>query len=137
MGLYLGIFDEDEEIDGVEIGPYSDFNAFRDCVTRELEDGHAGSKFPALILHSDNEGQWSPREAAQLEKELTVIGEEFRRRPPIALGSVWQKQAVERRGLHINRLYDCFFDVDGNPLLERLIGLARLSQQRNQPILFQ
>jgi len=137
MGLYLSLFDEDEEIDGVEVGPYSDFNAFRDCVTRELEDGHAGSKFPTLILHSDNEGEWSPGEAAELEKELGSISEEFRRRQPIPLSSEWQKQAVKRRGLRINSLYDRFFDVDGNPLLERLISLARLSQQRNQPILFQ
>jgi hypothetical protein len=48
MGLYLCIFDGAEKIGGVEVGPYSDFNAFRDCVTRELEDGRAGSKFPTL-----------------------------------------------------------------------------------------
>ena len=32
MGLYLCIFDEDEEVDGVEVGLYSDFNALRDYV---------------------------------------------------------------------------------------------------------
>jgi len=37
----------------------------------------------------------------------------------------------------MNTLYDCFFDIDGEPLLERLINLTRLSQRRSLPILFQ
>jgi hypothetical protein len=137
MGLYLCIFDSEEEIDGVDVGPYADFNAFRDCIVRELEGGHAGSKFPKLNLHSDCDGQWSPAEAAELEKELVNISEEFRQRPPIPIKSDWQKQVVKTFGLRINNLYDSFFDVDGEPLLDRLIGLARLSQKRNLAILFQ
>src|SRR5258705_4475112 len=108
MGLYLCIFDEDEELDGVEVGAYGDFGVLRDCVVRELEAGKAGSQFPTLILHSDCDGEWSSREAAELEKELETISEEFRRRPPIALTSDWQKQVVKEFGLRINSLYDCF-----------------------------
>lgn len=137
MGLYLCIFDGDEEVDGVEVGPYADFGKFRDFVVRELEGGSAGSKFPTLILHPDCDGEWSPSEAGKLEKELVEIGDEFHRRPSIAISADWQKQVVKSFGLQIKNLYDCFFDVDGEPLLERLIGLARLSQQRNLPILFQ
>ena len=137
MGLYLCIFDGDEEVDGVEVGPYADFDVFRDCIVRELEGGNAGSKFPTLILHSDCDGEWSPSEAGELEKELMTIGNKFRRLPPIPISSDWRRQVVKRFGLQINNLYDCFFDVDGEPLLERLINLAKLSQQRNLPILFQ
>ena len=137
MGLYLCIFDGGEEVEGVEIGAYADFNALRNCVARELEGDKAGSKFPTLILHSDCDGEWSPSEAGKLEKELISISEEFRRHPPISIDSSWQKQVAKGFGLHVNSLYDCFFDVDGEPLLERLIALARLSQQRNLPILFQ
>jgi hypothetical protein len=137
MGLYLCIFDGDEEVDGVEVGPYADFGTFRDCIVRELEGGSAGSKLPTLILHSDCDGEWSPSEAGELEKELISIGNEFRRLPPIPIGSDWKKQVVKNIGLRTNNLYDCFFDVDGEPLLERLIGLAKLSQARNLPILFQ
>lgn len=137
MGLYLCIFDGDEELDGVEIGPYADFNAFRDCIVRELEGGSAGSKFPTLILHHDSDGEWSPSEAVELEKELVEVSHEFRRRPPILISSDWQKQVVKSVGLRPETLYDCFFDVDGEPLLERLTNLAKLSQRHGLPILFQ
>jgi hypothetical protein len=70
MGLYLCVFEGDEEVDGVEVGPYADFDKFRDCVVRALEGSSPGWKFPTLILHSDCDGEWSPREAAKLEKEL-------------------------------------------------------------------
>lgn len=137
MGLYLCVFDGDDEVDGVEVGSYADFDTFRDCVVRELEGGAGGSKFPKLILHSDCDGEWLESEAGELEKELIEIGDEFRRRPPIPISSGWQKQVVKSFGLQINNLYDCFFDIDGEPLVERLIDLVRLSQTRNLPILFQ
>ena len=137
MGLYLCIFDGDEEVEGVEVGPYADFDKFRDCVVRELEGGNAGSELPTLILHSDCDGEWSPSEAGKLEKELIEISGEFRRRPPISISSDWQKKVMKSLGLRIGNLYDCFFDVDGEPLLQRLIHLSRLSQERNLPILFQ
>lgn len=137
MGLYLCVFNKDEEIDGVEVGAYADFDNLRDSIVQKLESGNAGSKFPTLILHPDSEGEWSPYEATQLEKELEAISDEFQRLPPVPLNSDWQKQVVKSLGLRINSLYDCFFDVDGEPLLERLIGLAKLSQSRHLPILFQ
>jgi hypothetical protein len=121
------------------VGPYGEFGMFRDCVVRKLEFGSAGSKFPTLILHSDCDGEWSPSEAGKLERELMSIGDEFRRLPPIPIDSDWKKLVVKNKniGLRPNNLYDCFFDVDGEPLLERLIGLAKLSQAKNLPILFQ
>ena len=121
----------------MEVGPYADFDNFRSCVVRELEGNNAGSKFPTLILHSDCDGEWSPSEASQLQKELIEIGDEFRRRSPIPIVSNWQKQIVKSFGLKLDTLYDCFFDVDGEPLLERLIGLAERSQRHDLPILFQ
>jgi hypothetical protein len=137
MGLYLTIFDSDGELNGVEVGRYADFGAFRDAVVRCLEAGKAGSKYPTLILHSDCDGEWSPRDAVALEQELEDISGRFRRLPPAPLGSGWQQRVATKLGLQIKTLYDCFFDVDGEPLLERLINLARLSQRRNLPILFQ
>lgn len=137
MGLYLCIFDGDEELEGVEVGPYPEYDEFLACVTRELEGGNAGSRFPTLTLHSDCDGEWSPGEAAVLEKELATISDEFRRRPPVPVSADWKKQVAEEAGLQMNCLYDCFFDVNGGPLLERLIDLARLSVQQNLPISFQ
>jgi hypothetical protein len=137
MGLYLCVFDGDEEVDGVEVGPYAEFGAFRDCIVRELEGGIAGSKFPLLVLHSDCDGEWSSSEAGELEKELIATGNEFRCLPPIPIGSDWKRRVAKSAGLQTHSLYDCFFDVDGEPLLDRLVNLARLSQARKLPILFQ
>ena len=136
MGLYLAIFDEDDELDGVEVGAYADFSTFRDAVVVNLEGGLRGSRFPILGLHSDCDGDWSPNEAAALEAELQTIAQEFAEFPPIPLGG-WKAYVAKRLGLNPTNLCDCFFDVDGEPLLERLIGLARLAQNRKLPILFQ
>jgi len=58
MGLYLCIFDGEEDVNGVEIGSYADYNALRDYVVRELELGKAGTRFPTFVLHSDCDGEW-------------------------------------------------------------------------------
>ena len=137
MGLYLAVFDDATELDGVEVGTYADFSAFRNAVVQNLEAGAAGARFPTLILHSDCDGQWLPKEAAALEKQLETISAEFRGLPPISLSAEWQKQTAKTIGIRPQSLYDCFFDVDGESLLERLIGLAKLSQAKDLPILFQ
>jgi len=136
MGLYLAIFEGDEELDGVEVGAYADFSAFRDVVVSNLEAGSAGSRFPTLILHSDCDGEWTPEQAAILKSELKIVAEAFAGLPPIPLNG-WKAEVAKMFGIRPTTLADCFFDVDGEPLLERLLGLARLSQERNLPILFQ
>lgn len=136
MGLYLTIFRGDAELDGVEVGSYADFGAFRDSVTDHLEAGVAGSKFPTLILHSDCDGEWSPAECRRLLKELSVIEQAFRALPPAANETTSLKEA-RSKGARPQNLSDCFLDVDGEPLTVRLSGLARLSIEQNLPILFQ
>ncbi len=137
MGLYLCVFDEDEELDGVEIGAYADFGAFRDTVVKELEQNRAGTRFPTLILHSDCDGDWSSSDCAKLQTELETISAEFRNLAPKPFQSDWQKSVANQIGLTPKNLYDCFIDVDGEPLLERLLKLAQLAQKRQLPILFQ
>lgn len=137
MGLYLTIFDGDEELDGVEVGSYTDFATFRSAVEKHVEGGIEGSRCPMLMLHSDCDGEWSPDEATQLQEEFTAITERFMELPPESLGDGWKPEVAKMFGLQPANLYDCFFDVDGEPLLDRLMGLAELSDERNQPILFQ
>jgi hypothetical protein len=50
MGLYLCVFDEGEDIAGVDVGSYADFNAFRNYVVTKLEGGRVGTNFPTLII---------------------------------------------------------------------------------------
>lgn len=138
MGLYLAVFDGDEELEGVEVGSYADFGLFRDAVADNLEQGAIGSRFPTLMLHSDCDGSWSPEEAARLQVELRQIADEFRRLPPLELkpGS-WQVEVVRGLGIKATNLYEAFIDVDGEPLIERLAQLAEVSRRSGREILFQ
>lgn len=137
MSLYLAVFEDSRELDGVEIGSYGDYDDFLDLVTGLIENGVPGSQCPTLVNHSDCQGEWTPAQAALLEKELEAVAAQFRSLPPADLESEWKKRVAAERGLRIETLYDCFFDVDGEPLIDRLIGLCKLSQARNTPILFQ
>lgn len=73
MSLYLCIFDEDDELDGIAVGAYSDFGNFRETVAKLLERGSVGSRFPILMLHSDCDGEWSVGECRGLETELEPL----------------------------------------------------------------
>jgi hypothetical protein len=137
MGLYLCVFDGDEELDGVEIGSYGDFAFFRDAVAKHLEGDQYGSRFPTLLMHSDSEGEWPPDQAVVLEKELLLIAKESKSLPPVAWPPGWQEDVARQLGLRPANLYDCFIDIDGEPLIERLVDLTKLSQRSRQPILFQ
>ena len=137
MGLYLAIFAGDVELEGVEIGSYADFNAFREAIVTDLECNLAGRRFPTLILHSDCDGEWSPEQAASLLKELETISHELACLPPTVLPEGWKAQVASSSNIKPQNLRECFFDIDGVPLLDRLIELARLSVRERLPILFQ
>jgi hypothetical protein len=138
MGLYLCVFSDEEEIDGVEVGSYADFGLFRDCIEDRLEQGVRGSRFPTLMLQADSDGCWSPIEARELLAELDMIAQELRAQPPIVpQATTWQAGVTKLLGLRPQNLAECFIDVDGEPLLERLGGLCRTSMESGLPILFQ
>lgn len=137
MSLYLCIFDDDDDIDGVQVGHYEDFGEFRDLVTSELEGSVPGSKYPTLILHSDCDGCWSPTEAAKLEGELMDIQARFSELAPRQPSSQWKKLVWKNLGLTPKNLNESLYDVDGDPLIDGIIRLARLSQKLQLPILFQ
>ncbi|NVJ27173.1 hypothetical protein HUW62_38760 [Myxococcus sp. AM011] len=137
MGLYLCIFKDDEELDGVEVGHYADFNEFRGCVTRELEAGKLGSRFPTLIMHSDCDGEWSVSDCERLRDELAVIAMELSMRPVVDFTSEWQRIVAKSIGLRPRNAFESFIDVDGEFLIERLRGLAEFAIRHQAPILFQ
>jgi hypothetical protein len=102
MGLYLCVFaDEatDEELEGVEVGGYDDFDLLRRAAADRLEPAGWGSRFPVLMSHPDSDGTWSPQEASRLEAELLTIAGEFARLPPVAFPSGWQETVAKQLGL--------------------------------------
>ena len=137
MGLYLCVFERDVEVDGVEIGSYADFGHFRHIVTDRLEGGAPGSNCPTLIFHSDCDGEWSVKQCIELEMEVRFISAKFKNLPPAEFNSDWQRTVAKSLGLRPKNLYESFIDVDGEPLLERLLGLCKLARERDRPILFQ
>lgn len=138
MGLYLCVFDNvGNEIEGVEVGAYSDFNFFRDAVIATVENGEIGAVCPVLNTHSDSDGEWTSEDASLLLVELAKITEVMRQYPAIEFNSEWKKQVAQTLGIRPETLLDCFFDIDGEPLVERLGQLAKLSISCGQPILFQ
>jgi hypothetical protein len=137
VGLYLCVFDGDEEVEGVEIGPYADFNGLRDYIVRELEQGQAGIKFPTLINHSDADGEWSVADCVKLSTELSEIVLMMKIKPPVPFVSEWQSAVAKSTGLVPKNACESFIDVDGELVLERLHHLVDVALQHQLPILFQ
>ena len=137
MGLYLCVFDGDEEIEGVEVGCYSDFNAFRESVIDVVERGNAGSVCPVLVQQPDSDGEWSPDDARKLLDELSIIETAMGQQPATQFNSPWKNDVAKTFGIRPRNLLACFFDVDGEPLVARLRELARSSIETSSPILFQ
>lgn len=138
MGLYLCVFDGEEELEGVDVGSYEDFGYFRKLIEQRLEGGQGGSKFPVLMLHSDCDGEWTVEEASRLADEIREISKGLEQLAPAEPppGS-WQKALMKQLGLQPRNLAECFIDVDGEPLLERITELCEVAQRSGQPILFQ
>jgi hypothetical protein len=140
MGLYLCVFDrdgDDEELEGVDVGSYQDFGRLRSTVAQCLEPDGWGTRFPVLMSHPDSDGQWSPQEAATLEREMRAIDAELSRLPAQPLPPGWQSEVARKLGIEPASLRDCFFDVNGEPLLDRLIELARTAVEASASIWFQ
>jgi len=138
MGLYLCVFDDnDDEVEGVEIGSYADFSFFRETVVATVEKGKAGTVCPVLINHADSDGYWTSDEAEALLKEIEMIETVLKQYPPVAFNSPWKAEVAKTFGITPRTLLDCFFDVDGESLTQRLKGLAAVSIKRKTSILFQ
>src|SRR5262249_24339453 len=90
-----------------------------------------------LILHSDCDGTWTPAECRKLASELRRIGQAFKDLPPISFPDGWQTEVAKLLGLKPRSLYDSFIDVDGESLLERMLGLCEIAVAKGQDILFQ
>ena len=136
MGLYLCVFRDDEEVFGVDVGSYDDWERFRG--EARARDGRVFRRYGTLRVHVSPTTHWSPRDASRLATELSRLREALQREPPRPFppGS-WQAELVAERGLVPVTLADCFFDVDGVSLFDGLSELCRLAVEARQPILFQ
>jgi len=137
MGLYLCAFIDNEEMDGIEIGSYEYFGIFRDYVNILIENCEPGSVCPKLIMHSDCDGEWSTQECKDLLKELSVIRDVFKKTDPQDAPIEMKKDLFNHYKIKPNSLYDCFIDVDGKNMIERLAQLCLDVIAAETKILFQ
>jgi hypothetical protein len=96
-----------------------------------------GLLYPTLILHSDCDGEWSVKACGSLRHELEAIDGACAELPPVTFASAWQESVARSVGLEPSSLRDCFIDVDGEPLIDRLKDLCEIKKQYKSPILFQ
>lgn len=137
MGLCLHVFSVDfsedenpEEFGNCDVGHYGDFACFRETIAAKL--GAHG--YPALVEHSDCDGEWSLAEIPVLERELNEIAARFRQLPPEDPVGAFEHAAEYRRGA--KSLYDCFHDVSGENLFESLLSLCQVARKHGRPITF-
>jgi len=139
MGLVLCIYTDREagdDLDGFQVGSYSDFGAWRDFIAVELEGGRWGSRFPTLMMHSDCDGEWSPEDCIALKRELAAIRGEMASLPVVPFHSTWQQQVADEFGLRQQSALDCFINVDGETLVDAIERLAELAMRLGRPITF-
>ncbi|MGD1031003.1 MAG: Imm70 family immunity protein [Opitutaceae bacterium] len=137
MSLYLCVFVSGAEAEGIDAGSYSDFNRLRHYIVGALEDGKTGARFPNLILHSDCDGVWSPKDCTGLRDELAQIIDFMRERPAERFPPGWQDALARMLRLEPRNALESFIDVDGAPLLLRLLDLVEIALSAGEPILFQ
>jgi hypothetical protein len=140
MGLVLCVYDDREtggDLDGFQVGSYSDFGAWRAFICAQLENGQWGSRFPTLMMHSDCDGEWSAQECAVLKRELQTIRSEMEKLPVVPFHASWQQQVAEEFELVPRSALDCFISVDGENLVDAVTRLADLAIRLRRPISFQ
>jgi len=140
MGLYLCVFANersDEEVDGIDVGGYDDFEIIRGALATALEGGRRGRRFPLFMLHHDSDGTWAPNQLPALQEEIETMAREASRAKAVHIASGWQQDVANQAGLKPTNLHESLFDVDGAPFLDRLLNLVHEARLRTQPIWFQ
>lgn len=136
MGLYLCIFDREDEVASVEVGSYEDFGVFREMVLDLVESGDFASVCPILMDHSDADGEWSAESCHGLLAELDTISSVFVQYEAISWpAEKWQSAVFA--GVKPKNLLESFIDVEGRNLVLQLRALAECAVDLKLPILFQ
>ena len=138
MSLYLCAFSFNDEIEeeefGVEVGSYEYFGTFRDYIRKNIKNGDNNL---LLLKHSDCDGIVEPFESKKIINELKKIKKVLKKIQP-------EKNVIELRENIISQdinmyqsLYDCFTDVDGVNLIDRLMELFQYSAKNKLDVFFQ
>lgn len=131
MSLYFAVFTEDDdELDGFQVGTYHDYGKFIDAVKEKIESEFCS----VLINHHDSDGYWSSQECQSLIKELNYIKSELAKLPPHKIEYDWAKQSAYEQGDSLN---SSFQNVDGEPMADALLVLCELAVRNNARLYFQ
>ncbi|MFG0251629.1 MAG: Imm70 family immunity protein [Phycisphaerales bacterium JB038] len=140
MSLCIALFEDDlvdQEIDGLEWGGCDDFEAFRARVADELLEGDWRRGFPVLLTVVDNSAGWPADHVADLAVELRAIAEAFDALPSeLHDPESWQASVLAQLGREPSSLREFFIDVDGQPVIDRLLELAEQAATLDRPLSF-
>jgi hypothetical protein len=131
MGVRLYVENDHGEVAAVETETEDDFMYFRDSVHMALEEDKFGGRFPTLMKTFLSD--WEKEDAADLERELTEIHAAFRKLPPQPPDGNWRAKLI-RSGRKPETLAEVYLDKNGEPLIGRLIELARVARENGLPI---
>jgi len=131
MSLYFAVFTEnDEELNGFQVGTYHDYGKFIETVKENIESNFCS----VLINHHDSDGCWSAQECKVLIKELSHIKNELAKLPPNRIDYDWAKQNAYELGDSLNSSLQ---NVDGEPMANALLSLCELAVKNNAKLYFQ
>lgn len=140
MSLYLCVFDFSDnfenEIMGVEVGSYSYFGVFRDCICKYVENNQRGSRCPYIMNHEDSNGVFTPNDCSNVLHELSLIKGVFTN-IPLDNDIIANMPNLLQNKKPCKTLADCFVDIDGCNLIEQLTLICKCSIETNLNLYFQ
>lgn len=87
--------------------------------------------------HPDSDGVWPVKDLPGLESELSEIEAGLERLPSQPFLAGWPRRTAQELSPGAMNLGESFIDVDGEPLVARLLSLVRTALTENLPIWFQ
>ncbi|GGD12836.1 Imm70 family immunity protein [Halopseudomonas salina] len=131
MSLYLAVFtQDDEEIDGFQVGTYHDYGKFIDSIKENVDPKNC----KLLINHHDSDGYWTPQECENLIEELTYIKKVLAKLPPQKIEYDWSRQTPYEPGNNLNASLQ---NIDGEPMTDALVSLCQVAVENNAKLYFQ
>ena len=131
MSLYLAVFSEEgEEIDGFQVGTYSDYGRFIDTVKANVKL----EVCKLLTEHHDSDGFWTTDECNLLINELEQIKNTLSALPPSRIDFDWATDFDYKIGRNLD---ESLQNVDEEPMTSALIDLCKIAVRNNAKLHFQ
>ena len=146
VSLILCDIDCDEENveahKSIELGSYEYINCYLSTISKFLEEGKWGKRFPILIESLDAKAKIDPDTAEELLMELNLIREELKKFPPCRIDcenietddKSWIFEAPFENSAET--IYDYFLNNEEDNLTETFYSFAQEAVEDNLSIMY-